>query len=139
MGQQCANNVIADLIRNLEGRRRVHATLSTCWLRPWRKLVLASRQYPQSGVRVLTSQPNRQNPLFLDGRGIKGEGETIQNNHQYPLSLDGRGPKPVPVPDTGAEGENDAPHRHVIADLIRNPEVRGWADNKPTQPYPPLP
>ena len=25
----------------------------------------------------------------------------------------------------GAEGENDAPHRHVIADLIRNPEVKG--------------
>ena len=26
----------------------------------------------------------------------------------FPPSLDGRGPKPVPVPDTGAEGENDA-------------------------------
>ena len=37
------------------------------------------------------------------------------------------------------EGENDAMHRHVIADLIRNPEVRGRADNKTTQPYPPLP
>ena len=35
----------------------------------------------------------------------------------FPLSLDGRGIK--------GEGENDAPHRHVIADLIRNPEVRG--------------
>ena len=35
---------------------------------------------------------NRPNPLSLDGRGIKGE------------------------------GENDASHRHVIAGLIRNPE-----------------
>ena len=26
-----------------------HATLSNYWLRPWRKLVLASRQYPQGG------------------------------------------------------------------------------------------
>ena len=51
-----------------------------------------------------TSETNRRNPLSLDGRGIKGE------------------------------GENDAPHRHVIADLIRNPEVKGRAHNKPNQP-----
>ena len=55
-------------------------------------VILASRQYPQGGVA--TSQNNQQNPLSLDGGGIKGE------------------------------GENDAPHRPVIADLIRNPEVR---------------
>ena len=29
---------------------RAHATLSNYWLRPWRKLVLALRQYPQGGV-----------------------------------------------------------------------------------------
>ena len=44
-----------------------------------------------------------------------GEGETRQLN-LHPLSLDGRGIK--------GEGENDATHRHVIADLIRNPEGR---------------
>ena len=46
--------VIADLIRNPEGKRLGNATLSNYWLRPWRKLVLALRQYPQGGVRVKT-------------------------------------------------------------------------------------
>ena len=35
--------------RGAEGRMG-NATLSTCWIRPWRKLVLASRQYPQRGA-----------------------------------------------------------------------------------------
>ena len=30
-----------------------NATLSTCWIRPWRKLVLALRQYPQGGPVIL--------------------------------------------------------------------------------------
>ena len=38
----------------------------------------------------------------------------------------------------GAEDENDATHRHVIADLIRNPEVKGRAYNKPTPTAIPL-
>ena len=53
--------------------------------------------------------------------------------------IDRRGQKPIPAPDTGAEGENDAPHRHVIADLIRNPEVKGGAYNKTTPTESPLP
>ena len=61
------------------------------------------------------------------------------NTHHIPLSLDGRGPKPVPVPDTGARVKNDAPHRDVIADLIRNPEGQGRVarvkqDNTNTRP-----
>ena len=47
--------------------------------------------------------------------------------------------KPVPVPDTGAEGENDAP-RPVIADLIRNPEGRqGDTGEDSTNPLPSFP
>ena len=73
-----------------------YATLSTCWIRPWRKLVadlirnpegkgmvvviLALRQYPQRGAT--TRHPNHQSPLSLDGRGIKGEGE--QDNTLLP-------------------------------------------------------
>ena len=45
--------------------------------------------------------------------GGRAWGDTRQPNRPNPLSLDGRGIKePVPVPDTGAEGENDATHRH---------------------------
>ena len=37
----------------------------------------------------------------------------------------------------GAEDENDATHRHVIADLIRNPEGQGVrGNNKTKQPLP---
>ena len=71
-------------------------------------VILALRQYPQGGATTIQHQPT--NPLSLDGRGIKGEGDS----------------KTVP------------PHRHsraggkpqggcvvaVIADLIRNPEGR---------------
>ena len=42
----------------------------------------------------------------------------------------------------GAEGENDATHRHVIADLIRNPEGRrmcGATTIQTNQLNPPLP
>ena len=81
--------------------RTGNATLSNYWIRPWRKLVprrravhrdendeeqsssalqahtLAQRDRrlvnPQGGAT--TRQHNRQNPLSLDGRGIKGEGE----------------------------------------------------------------
>ena len=63
-----------------------HATLSTCWIRPWRKLVLASRQYPQGGET--TSQNNRPNPLSLDGRGIKGEGENDASASSRHCGLD---------------------------------------------------
>ena len=48
-----ARPVIADLIRNPEGQG--HATLSNYWLRPWRKLVLASRQHPQG--RAMVNKP----------------------------------------------------------------------------------
>ena len=36
--------------------RMGNATLSTCWIRPWRKLVLALRQYPQGGETVMLDQ-----------------------------------------------------------------------------------
>ena len=48
-----------------------------------------------------------------------------KTTNNIPLSLDGRGPKPVPVPDTGARVKTMPLHRHVIADLIRNPEGGG--------------
>ena len=38
-----------------------------------------------------------------------GWGIQQYNTNRIPLSLDGRGPKPVPVPDTGVEGEQDKP------------------------------
>ena len=47
-------------------------------------VILALRQYPQGGA--YNRQHNHQNPLSLDGRGIK---------------------EPVPVPDTGSECEQD--------------------------------
>ena len=77
-----------------------------------RPVILASRQYPQGGAT------------------------TIQNNHQYPLSLDERGPKPVPVPDTGAEGENDAPasSRHCGLD----PQSRGEGSGNNTNQHRPV-
>ena len=50
-------------------------------------VILALRQYPQG--RATTRQHNRQNPLSLDGRGIKGEGD--------------------PALDTGLEGEQVQP------------------------------
>ena len=67
-------------------------------------------------------------PLSLDGRGIKGEGDSKivpphrhtgfkavstgrqgdtgeqDNTNRIPLLLGGRGSKPVPVPDTGSRG-----------------------------------
>ena len=55
-------------------------TLSNYWLRPWRKLVLASRQYPQGRANNKTKPTTF--PLSLDGRGIKGEGE--QDNTTNP-------------------------------------------------------
>ena len=58
---------------------------------------------PQGGRVTRVNKPTQPNPLSLDGRGIKGEGEQDDTNH-IPLSLDGRGPKPVPVPDTGSRG-----------------------------------
>ena len=48
-------------------------------------VILASRQYPQGGRRQ-QDNTNRQNPLSLDGRGIKGEGETRQHQHCHVIA-----------------------------------------------------
>ena len=79
------HNVIGDSSIH---RTRGHDTLSTCRIRPprhcgldpqsrgadWAAVILASRQYPQGGVT--TRQPKPPIPLSLDGRGIKGEGDS---------------------------------------------------------------
>ena len=62
-------------------------------------VILALRQYPQGRANNKTTPTII--PLSLDGRGIKGLSQCLT---------------------LGSEGENDASHRHVIADLIRNPE-----------------
>ena len=127
MGQQQANTtntrgtVIADLIRNLEGRMG-NATLSNYWLRPWRKLVLALRQYPQGRVRVTTRQTNQSpSPLMETFAKLSGTAIVCSDSQSakldFPIDsrlrgndgrfckglLDGRGIK--------GEGENDASHR----------------------------
>ena len=66
------------------------------------------------------------------GAGCVGNNKPTPTNHITPSPLMGEESKPVPVPDTGVEGENDAQHRHVIADLIRNPEGQGGVPT--TQP-----
>ena len=96
------HNVIGDSSIH---RARGHDTLSTCRIRPPRHCGLD----PQS----------------------RGEGQGIQqgqHNRQNPLSLDGIGPKPVPVPDTGAEGEQDNPtqdrHSRVGGPFIGTRTIR---------------
>ena len=71
-----------------------------------RPVILASRQYPQGGVPPI------------------------------PLSLDERRPKHVSVPDTGAEGENDAPasSRHCGLD----PQSRGEGAGNNTNQHRPV-
>ena len=93
-------------------------------------------------------------PLSLDGRGIKGEGEqdktTTYRHSRVGGNPQGGGevesPSPLTAEDQslsqcltlGTEGENDASqHRHVVADLIRNPEGRqgdAGKQDKPTTP-----
>ena len=63
-------------------------------------------------------------PSPLMGEESKVRVKSPKQPTESPSPLMGEESKPVPVLDTGSEGENDATHRHVIADLIRNPE--GW-------------
>ena len=90
--------------------RRGHATLSTCWIRPWRKLVLASRQYPQGG----------------DGR----------TSHTHHCGLD----PPVHRDENDEEQSSSALQAHTLAQRDRrlvNPGGAGDAgeqDNTPPSP-----
>ena len=63
-----------------------HATLSTCWIRPWRKLVTGFKAVSTGRA----TQHNRQNPLSLDRRGIKGKGDSNKTltTVSFPLILD---------------------------------------------------
>ena len=74
---------------------------------------------PQDGARRV-----RHCGLDPQSRGVACDaGETSQHNHQIPLSHQGRGPKPVPVPDAGAEGETRQSHHRVIPSKARNLET----------------
>ena len=75
-------------------------------------------------------------PLSLDGRGIKGEGEQDSTNHQSPSPLT-REDQSLSQCLTREQRVKTTKHPHVIADSIRNPE--GWwvtRVNKPKQPIP---
>ena len=63
-------------------------------------VILASRQYPQGGVRVKQANTTYRIPSPLMGEESKVRVKQVQHNLQNPLSLDGRGIK--------GEGENDA-------------------------------
>ena len=47
--------------------------------------------------------------LIRNTEGRQGDTGEQDNTDRIPLFLDGRGSKPVPVPDTGAEGEINTP------------------------------
>ena len=104
------STVIADLIRNPEGqqgdtgetspkqptastpsrhcgldpqsRGGGHATLSNYWLRPWRKLVLASRQYPQG--RDSQARHHVIADLIRNPEGRRGQAD---NKTRQPLTV----------------------------------------------------
>ena len=65
--------------------------------------------------------------------------QQAKTTNRIPLSLDGRGPKPVPVPDTGSEGEQDNHPSPVILALRQYPQGgHTTSQNNLQNPPPPL-
>ena len=80
-------------------------------------VILALRQYPQGGGLTWMRHTRH---CGLDPQSRGAVGDAAENKTKQPTN------SPSPLMGEGwGEGENDAPHRHVIADLIRNPEAKG--------------
>ena len=111
------------------------------------QVILALRQYPQRGANnparhcrldpqsrgeaagLTTRQTNAGPSYWLQGSIHSAGDNKTKQPPLFPISLDGRGPKPVPVPDTGAKGENKTvPSLHPVVSRLRgNDGLQGKA------------
>ena len=143
--------LIADLIRPFIGTRTMkNEVLPRCKRTRWHS-VIETRQSRGEGPETGTQQDSHTTPSFprrrestglrnshgwpptrhcgLDpqsrGEGPETSRQQAKTTNRIPSPLMGEESKPVPVLDTGAKGDNKTKqHRPIIADLIRNPEVR---------------
>ena len=61
-----------------------NATLSTCWIRPWRKLILASRQYPQCEGNTKTPTPVTPQTQSHHHQSTTYKARQTDQTHLYP-------------------------------------------------------
>ena len=120
-------SVIADLIRNPEGGRTGHPSLHAPQHRHsrvggnlWGAVIGDSPLDPEEqGDAGEQDNTNRQNPLSLDGRGIKGEGEN--DAPHYPNPVNPRSVITAPITVIPSKARNlrgrARPPRHCELDL----------------------